>query len=519
MRTLKTARPATKRTGNRPHDLSLLSGFDNSENSPTPAATQLDLFTRSQERRDAEFAEKPQERRPKKMKTIGLGKSKPAAGSSRKPGIVAVSQAERRDMPFLRETRQTSNRGNGRSDNKPFVTSAANLRIKKFPPLRFIVEGFIVEGCTLLAGKPKLGKSWLMLDMALATSLGRYCLGNVKRDQGGVLYLALEDNERRLQKRIEKLLGASFTEWPAGCLFATEWPRANEGGIQDIQEWIKRTENPRLIVVDVLAMFRPTTGSRETLYEADYGAIKGLQALASEFHVAIVIVHHTRKSGSEADPFEKVSGTLGLSGAADTTIVLDRDGHGSTLYSRGRDIEEIEKAVTFDPKTYRWTIIGEASEVRQTDERSAILGLLKEADEPMSPSDVANALGLRQNNVKQLLFKMAKAGEVVKPFGRGKYIHPDRTDLSAALKLRNHDNLDNQVTRKRGKEPQNDQCTITATITDNQGLATRSPLNGYPVIEACGPDDAILPLDGYPVIEVTGVEGGDTAVDEWEGQI
>jgi hypothetical protein len=119
----------------------------------------------------------------------------------------------------------------------------------------------------------------------------------------------------------------------------------------------------------------------------------------------------------------------------------------------------------------------------------------------MSPIDVANALGLRRNNVKQLLFKMAKAGEVVKPPGRGKYIHPDRTDLSAALKLRNHDNLDNQVTHKRGKEPQNDQSTITATITDNQGLATRSSLNGY------------------PVIEVMGVEGGDTAVDEWEGQI
>lgn len=446
-----------------------------------------DLFTWSQERRDAELAEKPQERRPKK--TIGLRKPKPTAEGSGEPGTVAASQAEQ----------QISNRGNARPDNKPFVISAADLRSKKFPPLRFIVDGFIAEGCTLLAGKPKLGKSWLMLDIALATARGQYCLGNAKCDQGAVLYLALEDNERRLQKRIDKLLGAS-PEWPPGCLFATEWPRANEGGIQAIREWIERTENPRLIVVDVLAMFRPTTGGREARYETDYGAIKGLQALASEFHVAIVIVHHTRKGGSEADPFEKVSGTLGLSGAADTTIVLDRDGHGSTLYTRGRDIEEIEKAVTFNRETCRWTIIGDASEVRRTDERSAILGLLKDADEPMSPGDVANALGLRPNNVKQLLFKMAKAGDVTK-LGRGKYIHPDRKDLSAALKLRNHDNLDNQVTRKRGKEPQNDQSTITATITDNQGLATRSPLNGY------------------PVIEVTGVEGGDTAVDEWEGQI
>jgi predicted ATP-dependent serine protease len=171
-----------------------------------------------------------------------------------------------------------------RKAGKLVICSADNLRTKNFPPIRFIVEGFIVEGCTLLAGKPKLGKSWMMLDIALATSLGQHCLGNVKCDQGAVLYLALEDNERRLQKRIYKL--ASSRNGHLASIFATEWPRVNDGGIQAIRDWIEKTENPRLIVVDVLAMFRPTTGGRETLYEADYGAIKGLQALASKFRVA-----------------------------------------------------------------------------------------------------------------------------------------------------------------------------------------------------------------------------------------
>ena len=178
MRTLNAAGPAPERTGNRPHELSSLGGFDNSADSPTPAATQLDLFTRSQERRDAEFAEKPPKRRHKK--TIGRGKPKPTAEGSGEPGTVAASQAEQ----------QISNRGNARPDNKPFVISATDLRSKKFPPLRFIVDGFIAEGCTLLAGKPKLGKSWLMLDIALATARGQYCLGNAKCDQGAVLYLA-----------------------------------------------------------------------------------------------------------------------------------------------------------------------------------------------------------------------------------------------------------------------------------------------------------------------------------------
>ena len=83
--------------------------------------------------------------------------------------------------------------------------------------MRYIVPGFIAEGCTLLAGRPKLGKSWLMLDVGLAVAAGRYCLGDARCEQGDVLYLALEDNERRLQRRIDKLLGA-FSRGMAGRL-------------------------------------------------------------------------------------------------------------------------------------------------------------------------------------------------------------------------------------------------------------------------------------------------------------
>ena len=120
-------------------------------------------------------------------------------------------------------------------------------------------------------------------------------------------------------------------------------------------------------------MFRPTSSRSDNQYEADYLAIKGLQALASQYNVAVAIVTHTRKSGSEVDPFEKVSGTLGLSGGADTTMVLDRDGNGATIYGRGRDSEEIESAVEFDRLTCRWRVQGTASEVRRSDERSEIL--------------------------------------------------------------------------------------------------------------------------------------------------
>src|SRR6188472_2987328 len=88
---------------------------------------------------------------------------------------------------------------------QPTIGSAKELRGKKFPALKYIVPNVIAEGCTLLAGRPKLGKSWLMLDVGIAVAAGRFCLGEAKCEQGDVLYLALEDNERRLQRRITNL--------------------------------------------------------------------------------------------------------------------------------------------------------------------------------------------------------------------------------------------------------------------------------------------------------------------------
>ena len=140
------------------------------------------------------------------------------------------------------------------------------------------------------------------------------------------------------------------------------------------------------------------------------------------------IVHHTRKSRDQVDPFDRVSGTLGLSGAADTALILDRDGNGVTLYGRGRDIPEIETAVTFNRDACRWSIQGRAAEVHQSDARKTVTDALLVTSEPMSPVTIAEATGMPRVNVKKLLFKMAIQGEVLKT-GRGAYVHPSRTDL------------------------------------------------------------------------------------------
>ncbi len=332
----------------------------------------------------------------------------------------------------------------------PNWITARDLCSLQFAPIKYVVPGYIAEGLTLLAGKPKIGKSWLSMDIALAVAAGGACLGGISCEPGDVLYLALEDNRRRLQSRIRKLWEmeslANQTPVPERLHLATEWPRASEGGTAAIRDWIDQHPGARLVVVDVLAMFKTIAKGRDqTLYEADYLAIKELQVLAMDTGVAIVVVHHTRKSGAETDPFEKVSGTLGLSGAADTTIILDRDQNGCTLYGRGRDIEEIETAVEFDRQSCRWRALGHASEVSRTHERSVILTTLADNREPMRPAEIADLLGLKRNNVRQLIFKMAKAGEVVKTGGHGRYAHPDHAgDHEDSSSPDNFDNRDNR---------------------------------------------------------------------------
>jgi hypothetical protein len=320
------------------------------------------------------------------------------------------------------------------------TVKAEDIGKMAFDPIKWIVPEVLVQGCTLLAGRPKIGKSWLSLDVALAVARGSTCLGDAECEPGAVLYLALEDNLRRLQSRIRKVTPGGCREpWPHGLEFATEWPRCDEGGLEAIRSWLQRTENARLVVVDVLAQFRSGRGDRQTLYESDYGAIKGLQELSSEFNVGILIVHHVRKGFGDTDPFERISGTLGLSGAADAALVLDRDSNGCTLYGRGRDMPEFEKAASFDSQSCRWTLQGDASEVHRSSERGRILAALEDADEPMSPRDLEAATGMSGNNLRQLLFKMAKAGEIMKT-KRGSYLHCYRAGSDAP------DNIGNKIT-------------------------------------------------------------------------
>jgi AAA domain len=306
------------------------------------------------------------------------------------------------------------------------LKTATVLQTMTFPQLKYIVQDLIVEGCVLLAGKPKVRKSWLAYDVGLAVASGRYCLGDKKCVQGDVLYLALEDGDRRLQRRATKLLPTFSGKWPERFQYQTKWPRANEGGIDAIDQWCEAHPDARLVVIDVLARFRAPSTNKNA-YEQDYEAVSRLQELAVRRSITILIVHHTRKGAAE-DPVEEISGTLGLGGGVDAFLILKRTSSGGTLIGRGRDTEDVDLAMQFNNETCRWTILGQAAEIQRSEQRGRVLVALEEAATVgLSPKEiVAEVDGLTHDNAKQLLRRMLKAGEIQKG-SYGRYFHASVT--------------------------------------------------------------------------------------------
>jgi hypothetical protein len=323
------------------------------------------------------------------------------------------------------DTGDTEDRGDqGDSHRRPRTAwTAAELMATDFPDPRWAVPGLITEGVNLLAGPPKVGKSWLTLGMSLAiASQNGIALGAVKVEQGPVLYLALEDTPRRLKDRLGRMLAGG--DAPAALTLATVCPPLPDGGDAMIANWLKRNPDARLVVLDVFARMRGTTPPGANAYDADYNAVVRAKLLADHFGVPFILVHHVRKAAS-ADFLETVSGTNGLAGAADTILVLKRTrgAADAELHVTGRDVDERKLALKFTADLGLWQQLdGDPAEHLVADTRAAILRGLRQQG-PATPKAIADALDLDHELVKKTVRRMAEDGQLDTD-GRGTYLLP-----------------------------------------------------------------------------------------------
>jgi len=269
--------------------------------------------------------------------------------------------------------------------------TAAELSTKDFPPLEWVVSGILPEGSYLLSARPKVGKSWLGLQICLGVAYGESVLGREVK-QGKAIYLALEDNYRRLQSRLRQLRPTGYAT--EDLILHTKWPRFNEGGVEKLIETIKK-HKPRIIVIDTLAKVRPPSGRNSGIYEADYGTLAPLTEVANKYRTTILIIHHNRKGKAETDPLEQISGSLGLAGAVDGALIIDgnRGDPSYTLSLIGRDIPNDDDLAITLQKSGQWIVLGAAREVFISQERQTIRELLLLHPGGLKPVEVVDLTG------------------------------------------------------------------------------------------------------------------------------
>lgn len=231
--------------------------------------------------------------------------------------------------------------------------SASDLMGKQFDPLRQPLEGLITEGLTLFVGASKIGKSWLVLRLCTCIAGGELFWGR-KTSAGAVLYLALEDGERRLKDRMSKVLRGAFP--PQNLYFATRADVLRNGLEAQIENFIKSNPQISMIVIDTLQKVRPAAKGGANAYAEDYALMGILKGIADKHHIAIMLVHHTNKLRIVTDKFDKISGSTGLMGAADTTIILDRErgSDDATVSVEGRDVSVADFIIRFE--NFRWEL-------------------------------------------------------------------------------------------------------------------------------------------------------------------
>ena len=259
-----------------------------------------------------------------------------------------------------------------------------------------VIDGLLYAGTYLFVGAPKVGKSFLMAQLAYHVSMGLPLWGYAVR-QGTVLYLALEDDHRRLQERLYRMFGTDSTP---DLHFAICAKKLGNGLEEQLKKFIKRHPDTRLVIIDTLQKVRENSGDKYS-YASDYDVITGLKEFADASGICLLLVHHTRKQQAD-DKFDMISGTNGLLGAADGAFLLQKERRtdsAATLDISGRDQQDQRLYLSRDEERLVWQLERTGTELwrEPPDPVLEAVAALVTAERPTwsgTATDLAAALGL-----------------------------------------------------------------------------------------------------------------------------
>ena len=245
--------------------------------------------------------------------------------------------------------------------HKLTVIDGETLMDKRLPPTKFCVNTLLPQGLCILGGSPKVGKSWLVLDLCVHVAQGTPLWG-LDVTRGEVLYLCLEDSERRIQERLNTITD----NVPEGLYFATGCTSIESGVCDWLRQFKQQHPEVSLIAIDTFQLIR--TPTPDVSYGGDYAELRILKELADELGICLLLVHHLRKM-NDRDPVNKLSGSTGISGAVDAIFVLDKNERMerfAMLHVSGRDIRDRKIQLEHDTDTCVWTLIADSLTMPET---------------------------------------------------------------------------------------------------------------------------------------------------------
>jgi hypothetical protein len=308
------------------------------------------------------------------------------------------------------------------------TVTLAQIMATEMQPIEWIIDGLLALGSfNVIAARPKQGKSWLALSMSLSVSGGEKFMGKFQTLPSETLYLDLESSQRRVRQRAGMIL-ANSNNSPnlAGLHIATQISRMDRGGLDALKLTLQENRRIKLVIIDTWARFWGTRRGVNA-YSEDYDEGAKLQELAKDLNIAIVVVHHTKKAPEEY-AIDELSGTTGITAAADAIFMLRRKGENTVFHCTGRDIASQDYAVQFDEKCGIWKILGSAAEAAISSERALLLQFLKEYERPMKTTELAKMTQRTNPATVNMLNKLKEQGLVRSPsYATWEYIRQEQT--------------------------------------------------------------------------------------------